>query len=135
MVVLTKDGVTRPSTRRRPPTPRAVATALRFNAARNGYEMTVEQRDALLDEQGHLCALCQRPFRRPAWHLECTFEGKLEGRRVGTSPNVDHDHKTGAVRGLLCRFCNREVVPMVERHLETLKRAIRYVRMGGITTP
>ena len=111
--------------------PRAVATRLKAQAARNGYDISVTERDERLDEQEHRCAVCRRPFRRPAWHLVCTFEGSLEGRRIGTSPAVDHDHSSGAVRGLLCRFCNREVIPMIERHAEAVRRAIRYVREGG----
>jgi hypothetical protein len=119
---------------RKVPTPRAVATALRTQARRNGYTITVEERDERLDAQRHRCAICERPFRVPAWHLECSFTGKVEGRRIGTSPAVDHDHSTGLVRGLLCRFCNRQVVTMVERHLPALRRAIRYVREGGWQT-
>jgi hypothetical protein len=119
---------------RKPPTPRAVATALRTQAARNGYNITVEVRDEMLDEQGHRCAICRRPFRTPQWHQVCQFTGKLVGRRIGTSPAVDHSHVTGAVRGLLCRFCNRQVVPMVERWPDAVRRAIIYVREGGVTT-
>lgn len=117
--------------RRKVLTPRAVATALRIQGERNGYSITVEQRDTMLDVQGHRCAVCLRPFRTPNWHLVCIFEGQLIGRRIGTSPAVDHDHETGLVRGLLCRFCNREVVTMVERHEEAVRRAFRYVREGG----
>jgi hypothetical protein len=130
----TPRAVRAPSGPRKPLTPRAVATALRTQAARNGYDITVEERDERLDAQGHRCAICLRGFRTPAWHLECTWTGKLTGRRVGTSPAVDHDHATGRTRGLLCRFCNREVVPMIERHGEAVRRAIRYVREGGFTT-
>ena len=121
---------------KRPPlTPRAVASSLRAQSVRNGYTITVSERDERFDDQLHCCAICERPFRRPAWHLECTFEGPIAaGRRIGTSPAVDHDHSTGLVRGLLCRFCNRNVVTMVERHLPTVKRAIIYVREGGWRT-
>jgi hypothetical protein len=34
----------------------------------------------------------------------------------------------------LCRFCNREVVPMVERHGEAIDRARRYVVHGWSAT-
>ena len=123
----------RPRKRGMSPSPRAVATALRIQAARNGYDITVEERDERLDAQLHRCAICRRPFRVPAWHLVCTFEGTTTGRRIGTSPAVDHNHRNGVVRGLLCRFCNRNVVTMVERHPEAVARAIQYVRGDGLT--
>lgn len=52
-------------------------------AALGGY-------DAALASQGGSCAICGRP-------------PKPGGRRL----NVDHDHVTGRVRGLLCASCNR----------------------------
>ena len=47
-----------------------------------------ETRDRLLAEQGGVCAICGNP-------------PKTRGL------SIDHDHKTGAVRGLLCFRCNR----------------------------
>ena len=44
--------------------------------------------EALLTAQGGGCAICGNPPKT---------------RRLDT----DHDHKTGAVRGLLCHRCNR----------------------------
>lgn len=44
----------------------------------------------VLEDQGGKCAICGRP-------------PKPGGRRL----NIDHDHITGAVRGLLCASCNR----------------------------
>ncbi|HVM27360.1 MAG TPA: endonuclease VII domain-containing protein [Mycobacteriales bacterium] len=49
------------------------------------YGITAAQYDAMLTEQGGLCALCRE---RPAEH-------------------VDHDHVFGQVRGLLCSCCNQ----------------------------
>lgn len=43
----------------------------------------------MLQQQRGLCAVCQRPSRD------------------GRSLCVDHDHKTGRVRGLLCSSCNK----------------------------
>lgn len=53
---------------------------------------TLPQRtyDAILSAQGGGCAMCDR---------------QPEGRRL----DVDHDHATGLVRGLLCRRCNRQL--------------------------
>lgn len=48
------------------------------------YDMTVEQYDAMVVQQGGLCAGCKRQLKLV----------------------VDHDHATGAVRGLLCMDCN-----------------------------
>ena len=125
-----------PRVKKPPPTLAAVASALRVSGIRNGFSITVAERDERFDEQEHCCAICERPFRTPPWHQVCTFTGPLAaGRRIGTSPAVDHDHATGLVRGLLCRFCNREVVPMIERHSREVTAARRYVRDGGWSTP
>ena len=47
--------------------------------------MTMEMYEALKESQGGACAMC----------------GVVPGRLF-----VDHDHKTGAVRGMLCPGCN-----------------------------
>jgi len=51
---------------------------------RRRYGITAEEADAMLVEQGGLCAIC---MAAPAVH-------------------VDHDHATGKVRALLCFNCN-----------------------------
>jgi hypothetical protein len=50
----------------------------------------------MLSEQCGVCAICQRPERAPD-----KASGKIRDMAV------DHDHDTGAVRGLLCSNCNR----------------------------
>ncbi|MFC3454018.1 endonuclease VII domain-containing protein [Amycolatopsis speibonae] len=52
--------------------------------------MTNEQFETLWQEQEGLCAICRTELQRT-------------GMR---SHNIDHCHKTGRVRGLLCRACN-----------------------------
>lgn len=42
--------------------------------------------------------------------------------------NVDHDHKTGQVRGLLCYFCNKFVIGRRRReHADLFTNAAKYL--------
>lgn len=55
------------------------------------YGITVEQYNEMVQAQNGLCAICEGP---PTHH----------GRLV-----VDHDHASGAIRGLLCWGCNVQI--------------------------
>lgn len=61
---------------------------MRAGQLKRKFGMTIAEYDSLLESQGGACAICKKP---------CPT-----GRRLA----VDHDHKTGAVRGLLCHSCN-----------------------------
>ena len=76
------------------------------------YGISLEQFDILLEKQEHRCAVC----------LKHSSEHK-------TKFHVDHNHKTGEIRGLLCNFCNRRVVG---RHTnpDIFERAAAYLRQG-----
>lgn len=50
------------------------------------YKLTKEQYENLLKQQNNCCGICSKQFR--------------------STPNVDHNHITGKVRGLLCNYCN-----------------------------
>jgi hypothetical protein len=69
------------------------------------YGLNPSAYEALELRSGGLCESCQRP-------------GKLV---------VDHDHRTGKVRGLLCRRCNTGV-GFFEDNPETLERLAAYLR-------
>jgi len=56
------------------------------------FGLTETQYIALLDSQKACCAICLKP--------QSCFKQRLA---------VDHDHKTGIVRGLLCGLCNRQL--------------------------
>jgi len=60
------------------------------------YGITVEQYDAMLEEQDGGCFIC----------------GRLP--RPDISLHVDHDHSTGQVRGILCFCCNNAVADFQE---------------------
>jgi hypothetical protein len=79
------------------------------------YGITQQDYDAILAIQDGVCAICQ-------------------GRRRGNL-DVDHDHaleKLGVpprdcVRGLLCRRCNRRLLPAATDKVANLYRAIDYL--------
>lgn len=68
-----------------------MAESSRAGHLRRTYNLTEAQYDALLEFQDGVCAICERP----------PLTRRLE---------VDHDHKSGLVRGLLCWFCNKKVI-------------------------
>lgn len=64
---------------------------------RRKYGITLVQYRQMEADQGGVCKLCGDP---PSVH----HRQKLPG---GGNLQVDHDHKTNRVRGLLCGDCNR----------------------------
>lgn len=73
------------------------------------YGLTIDDFDRMLQEQNGKCAVC---FGLPS------------GRH--NQFHVDHDHKTGKVRGLLCHFCNA-ALGMVRDNSDTLAALIKYL--------
>ncbi|WP_432421584.1 endonuclease VII domain-containing protein [Nocardia brasiliensis] len=78
------------------------------------YGLTVEDYDRMWNEQDGKCAICRRPQQRYA-----------DGRLIELS--VDHCHKTGRVRGLLCSGCNRALGYM-DDNPDWLSAASDYLR-------
>ncbi len=73
---------------------------------RQKYGLELEDHGAIFRAQGGACAIC-----------ECT-DRKLV---------VDHDHKTGEVRGLLCSQCN-SAIGLLRDDAEVIVAAAMYVR-------
>ena len=71
--------------------------------------MTTEQYDMLLKRQQGCCAICGTAPRT---------------RRLA----VDHDHKTGKVRGLLCKRCNHNLLGAAHDQIPLLRKAIAYLQ-------
>lgn len=72
------------------------------------YGLRLDQYETMWYGQGGVCALCLRPEKQ---------------RRLA----VDHDHKTGRVRGLLCWWCNNKVLAY-RNTAEMFQRAVEYLR-------
>lgn len=78
------------------------------------YQLTVEEFNALILKQQGRCAICG-----------CTDTGNPK-----YFPFVDHCHKTGRVRGLLCINCNHVLGKMMDDP-ERLRRAAAYLESNG----
>lgn len=73
------------------------------------YGLTVDQFETLLRKQDGNCAVCGGPFT------------------IDTDePRVDHDHRTGKVRGLLHNHCN-SVLGLAHDSISILEGAMRYL--------
>jgi hypothetical protein len=80
----------------------------RGHQIKTAYGLLPEQYQALVDKQDGLCAICRGP--------------STDGRAL----HIDHNHETGAVRGLLCFECNSGLGKFGD-DLETLRAALRYL--------
>lgn len=73
------------------------------------YGFTNDAYNDLLEAQDGRCAICRKP--PPA------------NRRLA----VDHDHRTGQVRGLLCTFCNHNLLGRKDHDPGIFQRAHDYL--------
>ena len=79
-----------------------------------GMVFTVEEYDALLQEQGFGCAICG-----------------TESNKNGTRLCVDHCHTTGKIRGILCNDCNTSLGKFND-DVELLQNAIDYLKNSEV---
>lgn len=68
------------------------------------YGISAEEEQELIAAQGGLCASC----------------------REEPATQVDHDHKTGKVRGVLCDGCNGGIA-LFDEDIDLLRRAFLYL--------
>lgn len=78
---------------------------------RSKYGITTAERDAMAKAQGHACAICRRP----------------DGTGKSEALHVDHCHRTGKIRGLLCGECNR-AIGLLGDDPDRIRAAAEYLR-------
>lgn len=76
---------------------------------KEAYGITQIEYNEIFILQDGRCAICEKH------QSDCKY-----------AMGVDHDHKTGEIRGLLCSACNRGI-GMLSDDIEKLKRAIAYL--------
>lgn len=79
--------------------------------AKYRYSLLPSELASMYEQQGHRCFTCGR------------HENDLS-----TKLNVDHDHDTGKIRGLLCGDCNR-ALGLIRDSVPTLHRMAEYLTM------
>ncbi|WP_081618320.1 MULTISPECIES: endonuclease VII domain-containing protein [unclassified Thioalkalivibrio] len=103
-----KNGVKRPTYRKTCRSCEREAT--RKHVFKSTRGITVEERDSLLEAQGGCCAACgaTEPGGKKGWH-------------------VDHCHKSGEIRAVLCATCNI-ALGQVDDSIERLENLINYLK-------
>lgn len=73
------------------------------------HSFTLEDYKSMLDSQNSKCKICNNPLIKPK------------------DIALDHCHKTGKVRGILCRYCNTGI-GMLQDDTRILQNAIKYLK-------
>ena len=76
------------------------------------YGITLEQKREIYELQDGKCSICSKPIE---------FSGKL-------GSHLDHNHKSGKIRGLLCRACNNGLGNFKD-NISFLENAIVYLKV------
>jgi len=79
------------------------------------YGITRDEYAALLKSQNGTCALC----------------GAERASSRNENLNIDHNHETGQIRGLLCTRCNT-VIGLVNEDISLLSKMVEYLKEQGI---
>ena len=82
-------------------------TVNRRSVVKRKYGITMDDVERLKAEQNFACKICKKP-------------------EVNKTLAIDHDHKTGVVRGLLCGNCNR-ALGLFQDDLNLLESAKQYL--------
>lgn len=83
--------------------------AKRYSYIAHDFGLNKDTYDNMLKDQGHTCAICHNKFDS------------------NKDTHVDHNHKTGATRGLLCFKCN-VLLGNSNENIDILLQAIEYIK-------
>ena len=75
---------------------------------RRNYNLEPHEYNKLVEDSNNLCMICKSPPGHKSLH-------------------IDHDHKTGKVRGLLCHGCNT-AIGLMKDDINILIKAIEYLK-------
>lgn len=85
------------------------------------HKITAIDFQSMLLIQDMKCAICARNF------FDLPFVQKTHQKELKPNINIDHDHRTNLVRGLLCDECNKGLGFMKD-NIGRLQAAISYLK-------
>ena len=86
----------------------------RARRRKTNYGIENEHFERLMYEQQGCCAICKMAF-------------VIDGKKSQV-PVVDHNHTTGAIRGLLCLKCNN-AIGLLQDSVQVILNAAEYLKM------
>lgn len=101
-----------------------LAIKRRINRLRKRYKISRQQVEELLEKQSFMCLICGVKFHSP-FDKNPTEET--------TKPVVDHDHRDGHVRGILCSACN-VALGLLNDDTEIIRAAYNYLKRDRANT-
>lgn len=101
-----------------------VQSSRRESFMRRRYGIGQQEYDAMYAAQDGRCMICSE--RPSADAIRLRKDRKRAPRIIKTELYVDHDHVTGAVRGLLCPNCNR-LIGLAYDNTDVLRSALDYL--------
>lgn len=90
------------------------------------YGIRLKDYEKIFQEQSGVCAVCGQ--------IETVRTGRTK-RSMENAPSlhVDHDHKTGRVRGLLCSNCN-QALGLLKESPERIRLLVKYIEKHAPTS-
>jgi len=82
------------------------------------YGITFKELEKRIKNQNSRCPICKRDFK----------DLSESGRSNDRYPRIDHNHKTGEIRGILCDLCNRMLLGSIDDNIFILINAIKYLK-------
>ena len=80
------------------------------------YGITLQEKNKMLERQKGCCAICKRHHS--------LFKRRLD---------IDHDHRTGKIRSLLCNSCNRQLGTYQSQKLKFEQYLTKFKTLERIT--
>lgn len=77
---------------------------------KQSYGISLDDKQKMINSQGNKCYICKKSFKN------------LSTKEI----HVDHDHKSGKVRKILCHRCNR-ILGFAEENKNIFKQMILYL--------